>query len=269
MSPYHCQTKIHQSYTVHAIVDGGSGVNIIFHETYDKWGLPPLEKAPYTTKLADQSRVTLVGLAHDVPIRLVGVRFIMSFTVTDLPRHSSSFLALLGIPWLKVAVALHDWRNNTLQFQSKDGAVKFYLKDGKIRPIVPRGSEPSSSSYTASMDSRVSQLPSGMSSEYCMNWMPVLALIYCNTILVEVITDTEEVILEPYQDQALDHMVVLEGSYIESAWDEFIYVGTTNLVEKRDLSRFLEPEAEIEEKDEEAYNLLWLEAEMNKYCVLL
>jgi len=29
--------------------------------------------------------------------------------------------------------------------------------------------------------------------------------------------------------------------------------------------RFLEPKAEIVEKDEEVYDLLWLEAEMDKY----
>ena len=100
-----------------------------------------------------------------------------------------------------------------------------------------------------------------------MNWMSALALIDCNTISVEAITNTEEVTPEPNQDQALDHRVVLEESDIESAWDEFIYVGTTNSVGERDLSGFSEPEAEIEEKDEEAYDLLWLEAEMDKYCV--
>ena len=43
------------SSVIPAIVDGGLGVNIISRETYDKWGLLPLEKAPYTIKLADQS----------------------------------------------------------------------------------------------------------------------------------------------------------------------------------------------------------------------
>ena len=93
---------------IHAIVDGSSGVNIISCETYDKWGLPPLEKSPYTIKLADQSRVTPLGLARDVHVRLAGVRFLMSFVVMEFPRHSSSFLAFLGRPWLRAAVALHD-----------------------------------------------------------------------------------------------------------------------------------------------------------------
>ena len=45
----------HESFLViTVIIDGGSGVNILSQETYDNWGLPPLEKAPYTIKLADQ-----------------------------------------------------------------------------------------------------------------------------------------------------------------------------------------------------------------------
>ena len=251
------------SSVIHAIVDGGSGVNIISRETYDKWGLPPLEKAPYTIKLADQSRVTPVGLARDVPVRLAGVRFVMSFAVMDLPQHSSSFSALLGRPWLRAVAALHDWRNNTLQFQSRDGAVKVNLKDGKIRPIVPRGSEPSSSSSTASTDSKISQLPSGMSSEYCMNWMSALALIDCNTITVEAIKEVQKI----DSDQALNHTVVLKESDIESTWNEFKSVSTTYSVGEKDLSGFPEPEANVAEKDEEAYDLLWLEAEMDKYCL--
>jgi hypothetical protein len=47
----------------------------------------------------------------------------MSLVVMDLPKHNSSFLTLLGKPRFKVIASLHDWRNNTLQFQSRDGAV--------------------------------------------------------------------------------------------------------------------------------------------------
>ena len=74
-----------------------------------------------------------------------------------------------------------------MQFQSRDGAIKVSLKDGKVRPVVPRGSEPSSSASTTSMDSRISQLPSGLSTNYCMNWMAALALIDSNTVIVEAI----------------------------------------------------------------------------------
>ena len=156
----------------------------------------------------------------------------MSFVVMDLPRHSSSFSTLLGRPWLRAATALHDWRTNTLQFQSRDGAVKVNLKDGQVRPVVPRGSEASSSATTVSTDSRISQLPSGLSSDYCMNWMAALALIDCNTIIVEAI----EVDTESSLDQAFNHIVVLDKSNPESAQDEFRSEVTTNSIDEWDLS---------------------------------
>ena len=100
-----------------------------------------------------------------------------------------------------------------------------------------------------------------MSSEYCINWMSALALIDYNTIYVEAIEEVKDTNL----DQSLDHRVVLDESDAGRAWDEFKSVGTTNSIKERDFSRFPEPEAKITEKDEEAYDLLWLEAEMDKY----
>ena len=42
---------------------------------------------------------------------------------------------------------------------------------------------------------------------------------------------------------------------------------TTNSIDEQDLLGFSKPEAEIVENEEEAYDLLWLEAEMDKYCL--
>jgi len=42
-------------------------------------------------------------------------------------------------------------------------------------------------------------------------------------------------------------------------------MGTTNSINERDLSRFLELEVEPMEEGENAYNLMWLEVDMDKY----
>ena len=73
-----------------------------------------MDPTPFSIKLVDQRRVTPLGLVKNVPIRVVGIKFLIAFVVMDLPLHSSSFSVLLGKPWLKVVVVMHDWENNTL-----------------------------------------------------------------------------------------------------------------------------------------------------------
>ena len=51
-----------------SIVDGGSGINIISRRLYDEWNLPTMEEAPFSIKLADQSRITPLGLVKNVPV---------------------------------------------------------------------------------------------------------------------------------------------------------------------------------------------------------
>ena len=102
---------------VSSIVDGGSGINIIAKKLYDAWDLPKMEPAPFSIKLADQRRVTPLGLVKNVPVKVAGIRFLIAFVVMDLPLHSSSFSVLLGRPWLKAVTVMHDWKNNTLDFR--------------------------------------------------------------------------------------------------------------------------------------------------------
>ena len=80
--------------SISSIVDGGSGINIISHKLYDEWNLPPMEPTPFTIKLADQSKVAPLGLVKNVPVRIVGVRFLVAFVVMTLPSHNSSYSIL-------------------------------------------------------------------------------------------------------------------------------------------------------------------------------
>ena len=74
---------------------------------------------------------------------------------------------------------MHDWKNGTLLLQIREGAVKVNLKEGKIRPNIPRNSEPSSSTSTTTNPSIDTKIPSELSSDYVMNWIKALATIDC------------------------------------------------------------------------------------------
>lgn len=91
--------------------------------------------------------------------------------------------------------------------------------------------------------------------------MSSLTLIDCKTIIVQAI----EEVIETNLDRALDHIMVIDVSDPKSAWDAFRSEATTNFVGKWDILGFLELEVEIVEIEEEAYDLLWLEVEMDKY----
>ena len=91
-----------------------------------------MEFSPFSIKLANQRKVTPLGLIKNVLVRVARIRFLIAFVVMDLPSHNSSFLFLLGRPWLKAVLVMHDWKNNTLLLQSRDGAIKVNLNDGKV-----------------------------------------------------------------------------------------------------------------------------------------
>ena len=128
-----------------------------------------MEPAPFTIKLADQSKVAPLGLVKNIPVRIAGIRFLVAFVVMTLPSHSSSYSILLGRPWLRAASVMHDWKNGTLLLQSREGAVKVNRKEGKIRPIIPRNSEPSSSASIATNPSIDTKIPSELISDYVTN----------------------------------------------------------------------------------------------------
>ena len=128
-----------------------------------------MEPTPFTIKLANQSKVAPLGLVKNVLVRIIGIRFLVAFVVMTLPSHNSSYSILLGRPWLKAPSVMHDWKNGNLVLQSREGAAKVDLKDGKIRPVIPRNLEPSSSASRATNPSIDTKIPSELSSDYVMN----------------------------------------------------------------------------------------------------
>jgi len=148
---------------VPSIVDGDSGINIISKKLYDAWDLPKMEYAPFPIKLANQRKVAPLGLVKNASMREVGIQFLVAFVVMELPSQSSLFFILLGRPWLKAVVVMHDWKNDTLLLQSLDGEVKVNLKDWRVGPMILRGSKPSSSTSTATHTSDDTQMSSNLS----------------------------------------------------------------------------------------------------------
>jgi len=62
-------------------LDGGFGINIIFEHLQRKLGLKKLQLVPFMVRMADQRKVQLVRLIHNLKINLTGCTFKISITV--------------------------------------------------------------------------------------------------------------------------------------------------------------------------------------------
>ena len=97
-----------------ALIDGGSGVNIIKDTLRKKLGFKKIEPAPFTIKMADQRKVMPKGIIRDVRLDVGGIVIRTTLTVIDMVSTEDSYSLLLGRPWLKEAQAQHDWPLNKL-----------------------------------------------------------------------------------------------------------------------------------------------------------
>ena len=107
-----------------ALIDGGSGVNIITDTLRRKLGLKKIEPAPFTIKMADQRKVMPKGIIRDVRLDVGGIIIRTTLTVIDMVSSEDSYSLLLGRPWLKEAQAQHDWPLNKLTLTQKGNKVE-------------------------------------------------------------------------------------------------------------------------------------------------
>jgi hypothetical protein len=91
------------------LVDGGSGVNLMLEETAFDLGYTAFEATDQVLRMADQSRVNLVGKLSQVPTRIGGVTYLLNFVIIRV-QTGRPFPMLLGRPWLYSARVLVDWR---------------------------------------------------------------------------------------------------------------------------------------------------------------
>ena len=67
------------------LLDGGSGVNIITDTLMEKLGIEKqLEMAPFTMKMADQKKVTPLGIIKNLKINIRGLTFKITVMVIKI-----------------------------------------------------------------------------------------------------------------------------------------------------------------------------------------
>ena len=85
-----------------AIVDGGSGVNVINKTTCDKLGITKWEACLLWLRMADTSTIRPIGLLWQLDVVLGGHTFQISAVVLHL-EAPGAYPLLSGRPWLKTA----------------------------------------------------------------------------------------------------------------------------------------------------------------------
>jgi hypothetical protein len=83
------------------LVDGGSGMNIIFESLKKKLGLRNPKPTLFVVRMVDQRKVQRVGLIRNLKFDLVGCEFKISIIVLNMENGTKTYSMFLGRPWLK------------------------------------------------------------------------------------------------------------------------------------------------------------------------
>jgi len=92
-----------------ALIDGGSGINIMPLSTLEKLGLEITGPSPYVVNVADQTQVTPLGQVANCQIRAGGEIYTLTFHVLRLVSDANAYPLLLGRDWLRRADATVRW----------------------------------------------------------------------------------------------------------------------------------------------------------------
>ena len=98
-----------------ALIEGGSGVNVITTETCQMLGLTEWPKCPFWLRMADGSSVKLEGLRQNLTIMIEGYSFEISVVVLKIP-NPAPYRFLLGRPWLRITRIKQNWQRNVMTF---------------------------------------------------------------------------------------------------------------------------------------------------------
>ena len=91
------------------MLDFGSQLNIMTHDTWEQLGRPRLYESGIYLKLADQGLIEPIGVWKNMDTTIKGISTKVDFEIIDPKEGSSSFLALVGRPWgrkMKVSISL-------------------------------------------------------------------------------------------------------------------------------------------------------------------
>ena len=114
---------IHGQKITGALIDGGSGVNVITTETCEKLGLTNWPKCPFWLRMADGSSVKPEGLLQNLSILIEGYSFEISAVVLRVP-NPAPYPFLLGRPWLRTARIKQNWQRSTMTFRRGGKKIK-------------------------------------------------------------------------------------------------------------------------------------------------
>ena len=95
-----------------ALVDGGSGLNIMPLQTMKKLGLDITGPSPFVINMANQSPKEPMDQIKDCNVITGGEEYSLTFHVIRMHSNKESFPILLGRPWLRAANAKVDWGGN-------------------------------------------------------------------------------------------------------------------------------------------------------------
>ena len=81
------------------VLDFGSQVNIMTHDTWEQLGRPWLYEWGIYLKLADQGLIKPIGVWRNFDTTIKGILTEVDFKIIDPKEGSSSFPSLVGWPW--------------------------------------------------------------------------------------------------------------------------------------------------------------------------
>ena len=111
-----------------AIVDGGSGVNVINKTTCDRLGIRKWDACPFWLRMADTSTVRPLDLIRHLDVIIGGYTFQISVVVLQLDSVGA-YPLLLGRPWLKTANIKQNWNKNVLAFRKGKSKLRVSTKE--------------------------------------------------------------------------------------------------------------------------------------------
>ena len=92
------------------IIEFGSHVNIMNHDTWEQLGRPQLHESDIYLKLVDQILIEPIGVWKNLDTTIKGIMTQVDFEINDPKEGSTSFPTLVGRPWgrkMKSTISLY------------------------------------------------------------------------------------------------------------------------------------------------------------------
>ena len=105
------------------ILNLGSDVNILTHQTWEIMGKPPLEWSPIQLRLANHAKVLPIGRLSQVQVDIEGLYTFADFEVINIVDDTNPYPMLLGIDWVMGNQTIIKFKRRTLSFEDDDMRV--------------------------------------------------------------------------------------------------------------------------------------------------